>query len=204
MERPQNQHCTYGTSACAGFDARQSALGKRPEPLAKAADRGSLMPENTVLLMRRDLAGDIEAPVWPGGVVMQTLGEKPDRKLLQAVHAVLEPGYWEGGGGAPIFRQWWKALRRDNEFDPALVFIAHDDQGVAGLAQCWTSAFIKDLAVAPRMRRMGLGRALMLTTFETFVRRGANYVDLKVREDNAPAITLYKSLGMRTIERLHA
>ncbi len=162
------------------------------------------MPDTTILLMRRDLAGHIEAPAWPGGVVVQTLGQKPERKLLQAAHAVLQPGYWEGGGGAPIFRQWWKALRRDSEFDPSLVFIARDDQGVVGLVQCWTSAFIKDLAVASRTRRRGGGRALMLTTFHTFAQRGAEHVDLKVREDNAPAITLYKSLGMRTIDRMKA
>ncbi len=152
--------------------------------------------------MRRDLSGPVEAPRWPPGVHMQTLGAKPDRKLLQAAHAVLQPGYWEGGGGAPIFRRWWKVLRKDDEFDPALVFIATDGEGVAGLAQCWTSAFVKDLAVTPRMRKRGLGRALMLTAFSAFAQRGAAHVDLKVREDNVPAIALYKSLGMRTIERL--
>jgi ribosomal protein S18 acetylase RimI-like enzyme len=161
-----------------------------------------MMPGDFVLLMRKDLAGGVEAPVWPAGVSAQTLGAKPDKKLLRAAHAVLEPGYWEGGGGAPIFRRWWKALRKDSEYDPALVFIASDAEGVAGLAQCWTSAFIKDLGVAPRMRRRGLGRALMLTAFKVFAQRSALHVDLKVREDNAPAIALYKSLGMRTIERL--
>jgi len=132
---------------------------------------------------------------------VRTLSANPEKKLLQAAHAVLTPGYWEGGGGAPIFRKWWNALHKDKEFDPSLVFIALDSEGVAGLAQCWTSAFVKDLAVAPRMRRIGLGRALMLAAFETFSRRGADHVDLKVRADNAPAIALYKSLGMRTIER---
>lgn len=155
-----------------------------------------------VLRMRRELDGAIEAPVWPSGFSMQTLGTKPDRKLVEAAHSVLEAGFWEGGGGAPIFRQWWKALRKDEEFDPSLVFLAIDADGVAGMAQCWTSAFVKDLAVAPRVRRKGLGRALMLAAFAEFARRGADHVDLKVREDNAPAIALYESLRMRTIERL--
>jgi ribosomal protein S18 acetylase RimI-like enzyme len=160
------------------------------------------MPQSFVLLMRRDLDGPIAPPVWPAGVSVQTLGAKPDQKLLKAAHAVLEPGYWEGGGGAPIFRQWWKALHKDKEYDPALVLIATDGEGVAGLAQCWTSAFVKDLAVAPRMRRKGLGRALMLHAFSEFARRGAAHVDLKVREDNEGAVALYHSLRMRTIERL--
>ncbi len=162
------------------------------------------MSSDHVLLMRRQLAGTLAAPAWPEGVTLQQLGLKPNRKLLQEAHAVLTSGYWEGGGGAPIFRQWWKALSRDDEFDPALFFIAVDKEGVAGLAQCWTSAFVKDLAVAPRMRSRGLGRALMLAAFNAFAQRGAPHVDLKVREDNTPAIALYKSLGMRMIERLRA
>jgi hypothetical protein len=96
------------------------------------------MPASFILRMRRDLSGPVEVPVWPPGIVVKTLSAKPDRKLLQAAHAVLEPGYWEGGGGAPIFRQWWKALYKDAEYDPSLVFIAMDGEGVAGLAQCWT------------------------------------------------------------------
>lgn len=163
-----------------------------------------MMASEFVLLMRRDLSEGVEPLLWPAGVSVQTAGAKPDKKFLQAAHAVLGPGYWEGGGGAPIFRQWWKALHKDKEYDPALFFIATDAEGVAGIVQCWTSAFIKDLAVTPRMRRRGLGRALMLHAFHAFAARGAQRVDLKVREDNAAAIALYKSLGMRTIERMKA
>lgn len=160
------------------------------------------MAESFVLRMRRELSGEIEAPRWPAGVSVQTLGSKPDRRLVQAAHAVLEAGFWEGGGGAPIFRQWWNAIRKDDEFDPTLVFIAVEGAEVVGMAQCWTSAFVKDLAVHPHARRRGLGRALMLTAFQAFARRDASHVDLKVREDNAPAVALYRSLGMSIVERL--
>lgn len=160
------------------------------------------MSEPKVLRMRRELAGSLEAPAWPPGVRVRMAGTKPEQRLLEAAHAILGPGYWEGGGGATNFRKWWKTLRTDEEYDPSLFFIAIDDAGVAGLAQCWTSAFVKDLAVAPRLRRRGLARALMLHVFGAFASRGAEHVELKVREDNLPAVSLYKSLGMRTIERL--
>ncbi len=62
-------------------------------------------------------------------------------------------------------------------------------------------AFVKDLAVHPAARRRGLGRALMLAVFQEFSRRGAVHVDLKVREENAAAQALYRSLGMRVISR---
>ena len=69
------------------------------------------------------------------------------------------------------------------------------------MAQCWTSAFIKDLAVHPRARRRGVGRALMLMAFHAFAKRGATHVDLKVREENASALRLYRDLGMKIIAR---
>lgn len=156
-----------------------------------------MAPKPFVLRMRRELVGKIETPAWPPGVHCRTL-EKRDAK---SAHAVLAAGFWEGGGGAPIFRQWWSQLQKDSEFDPSLFFLAIDRGQIVGLAQCWTSAFVKDLAVLPRVRRIGVGRALMLTAFHTFASRGAAFVDLKVREENLSAQRLYHDLGMRIVGR---
>jgi predicted N-acetyltransferase YhbS len=95
-------------------------------------------------------------------------------RLVQAAHGVLAAGFWEGGGGAPIFRQWWQALRRGEEFDPALVFIAVEGADVIGMAHCWTSAFLKDLTVDPRARGRGVGRARVLAAFNAFAACGAS------------------------------
>lgn len=159
------------------------------------------MVQPVILRMRCMLERPVATPAWPPGIVLKALGPKPDPRLVQAAHAVLEAGYWEGGGGAPNFRQWWGALRKDHEFDPALVFLAMDASGVAGMAHCWTSGFVKDLVVPSRARRRGIGRALMLAAFQEFARRGALHVDLKVREENSGAIALYESLGMRIVAR---
>lgn len=159
------------------------------------------MGKHYVLRMRRELAGPIEPPIWPAGATIRTLAPKPERKEARAAHSVLEAGFWEGGGGAPVFPRWWKALRKDKEFDPSLVFIVYVEKEVVGMAQCWTSAFIKDIAVHPRFRRHGIGRALILTTFDAFQQRGAPHVDLKVREENETAQRLYTSLRMRIVTR---
>ena len=159
------------------------------------------MAKHFVLRMRRDLSRPLEQPAWPVGITCRTFGPKPDKRDAKAAHSVLEAGFWEGGGGAPIFRKWWPELRKDSEFDPALVFLAIERGEIVGMAQCWTSAFIKDLSVHPAARRRGVGRALMLTAFQAFAKRGAPHVDLKVREENTNAQRLYRDLGMTLVAR---
>jgi ribosomal protein S18 acetylase RimI-like enzyme len=89
----------------------------------------------------------------------------------------------------------------DYEFDPSLGLLAVDAEGVVGMAQCWKSAFVKDLAVHPRARRRGVGRALMLAVFHEFAGRGATHVDLRTREENSNAQAFYRSLGMTLVSR---
>jgi len=147
--------------------------------------------------MRKILKGTLPEPDWPGGVRIATL----DKKDAKAAHTVLAAGYWEGGGGAPSYDTWWTHLKKDREYDPALFFVAFDHEGCIGIAQCWTSNFIKDIAVHPRARRRGVATALMLTAFEAFHARRAPHVDLKVREENTAAQELYTKLGMKVIGR---
>jgi ribosomal protein S18 acetylase RimI-like enzyme len=157
------------------------------------------MTENLVLRMRRPLSGPSPEPVWPSGYRMVPF--EPDRHA-EAAHALLVEAYAKGGGYVEPFAIWWPSLRDDSEYDPALCVIAVDEGNrIVGVAQCWTSAFVKDLAVAPTMRRQGLGAALMCHLFRAFRDRGAAFVDLKVEADNPTgAVRLYRSLGFEEIE----
>ena len=94
------------------------------------------------------------------------------------------------------FAEWWKTLAADSEYDPALCFTAWSGGTLVGVAQCWTSAFVKDLAVHPAWRRRGVATGLLLTAFRIFRDRGASSVALKVQADNAVAICFYENLGM--------
>jgi len=69
------------------------------------------------------------------------------------------------------------------------------------VAQCWTSAYIKNLVVHPRAQGRGLGRALLLHAFNVFQQRREGFVDLKVLEDNVRAQHLYESVGMHVVRR---
>jgi ribosomal protein S18 acetylase RimI-like enzyme len=150
-----------------------------------------------VLRFRKSLG--FEAPpqsVWPDGVALAEFDLQRDG--LEA-RDLLNTAYAPGGGEILDFQAWAMRLRGDAEYDPELCFAVRDIASgrMAGFAQCWTSAFIKDIAVAADWRRQGLGHALMAHIFAVFRARGEIAVNLKVEADNpSGAVNFYQSLGM--------
>lgn len=155
------------------------------------------MAEDFCWLMRRDLIEVVPSPDWPTGLQLS----KYHPEIGAAVHRLMEFGYLEGGGRVAALDMWQWQFESDPEYDPALCFIARDAEGIVGVCQCWTSAYIKNLVVHPRFQGRGLGRALLLQAFKVFQQRREGYVDLKVLEDNHRARRLYESVGMRAVRR---
>ncbi len=168
-------------------------------------------PAPNDIRLRKILDDTLAAPHWPGGFVMRPLEQRdaletehdvvPNplhtfRHDALALHALLEDVFDDGADG-PL-DEWWPRIAADAEFDPALCFLVIDRKGLlAGAALCWTSGFVKDLAVHPQSRRRGLGEALMRHVFLTFRERGAVHVDLKTNTvKNTAAFRLYERLGM--------
>ncbi len=147
---------------------------------------------------RKDLRGSIPRPVWPLGTRPTRFDANAHRKLA---HDLLAETCKPGGGHVDSFDHWWSALCNDPEYDPSVFFLALDEKDhVVGLAQCWTSAFLKDLAVSDAWRRLGVGEALMLHAFTVFQERGAAHLDLKVEDDNpSGAERLYRRV--RAVQR---
>lgn len=143
-------------------------------------------------LLRRDLTGSLPAPQWPAGTRLDHYRDA----LAPAIHAVLRMTQEQGGGRVPTLETWQQQFITDAEFDPSLCLVASNDDGILGVAQCWTSAFIKNLSVHPCAQGQGLGRALLLHAFQVFKQRGEPCVDLKVLESNLRARQLYESAGM--------
>jgi ribosomal protein S18 acetylase RimI-like enzyme len=150
--------------------------------------------ENHVRL-RRTLDAALEAPVWPGCYVIRTLVAGDEGYL----HALLIEVGWEIG---PDPDDWWAERSGDAEFDPGLCFLAFDPAGrMVGAACCWTSGYLKDLAVHPAARRLGLGEALVREVLLAFRARGVDHVDLKTnRIDSAAAMRLYRRLGFVEVD----
>jgi ribosomal protein S18 acetylase RimI-like enzyme len=141
--------------------------------------------------LRRDLDAAISQPRWPSRYFCRRLlpVDAPD------VHRLLRMAYAEGHG-VPDFEEWWEKFSGDSEFDASFCFLVFGGDRLAGAALCWTSAFLKDLAVHPDARRLGLGENLLQQVFRTFRAKGASAVDLKVETGNANAIRLYSRAGM--------
>src|SRR3954454_409238 len=147
--------------------------------------------------LRRDLTEAVAPPACPTGYRVRTFAADD----APAVHRLLEVGYAQGGGHVGPFEEWWPSLRDDEEFAPNLCFLVlNERQDIVGVAQCWTSAFIKDLVVHPQERRRGIATALLRRIFWEFRRRGVKHVDMKVQVHVAtgPGL-LYKQLGMREV-----
>lgn len=158
---------------------------------------------SAVLRMRCALDAVAPAPSWPHGFRVRTWIDSD----AADVHALLVDAYRSGGGTVAEFGQWRPAFVGDAEFDASACLIAETDgadaRRLAGVVLCWSSGFVKDLAVAADWRRRGLGAALLRAAMDTFRRRGFRAVELKVEADNpSGARRLYERLGFVVTERI--
>jgi ribosomal-protein-alanine N-acetyltransferase len=65
-----------------------------------------------------------------------------------------------------------------------------------------TIGHVKDLAVHPDHRGRGVGRGLLERALADLSVRGSGWVKLEVREDNEPALALYRESGFSLSRRI--
>ena len=150
------------------------------------------------LLLRKDLTRPLAAACWPADVSVVALSEE----LMQPVHTLLSQGYSDGSGTVDSLEKWRHSLLHDAEFDPQLCLIALRSGVVVGVAQGWTSAYLKDLVVHAGHQGQGIGQALLARVFAVYAQRGEACVDLKVMEGNTTARRLYERAGMVQVQRI--
>ena len=143
-----------------------------------------------------------------------SLPEGLDVRSFQAgderpVFAALDDAFRDSHDYVPgIYEEWrhW-ALDRD-DFDPGLWWLVHDGDELAGFCLCRPHeaeadlGWVSSLGVRRAWRRRGIARALLLTSFHEFRRRGFARVGLGVDSNSLTgANLLYERAGMRAARR---
>jgi mycothiol synthase len=120
-----------------------------------------------------------------------------------AVHAVVQEAFAEIEGNVEQTFPEWRAKRMEKDgADPSLWRVAEDDEGILGASvnERWDGAgYVDQLAVARRARRRGLGRALLVASFDGFREAGLPAAVLNVHGHNDSAAALYRSVGMESV-----
>jgi mycothiol synthase len=186
---------------------RGEALVRQFVPTSNEGARSQLMgagywPAYSYFRMRMALA---DAPP-PPDLPVRAFSRGPDDA---AVHALVEEAMSGVAGNEPRSLESWQAAKVDKAgWDPSLWLLHEDADGLAGVVLCerWEDGvgYVDYLAIAPRVRGQGLGRAMLLHGLGALRDAGLTVAELSVQGENASATRLYESVGMRpvwTIER---
>ena len=155
------------------------------------------------LRMRIDMTEPPPAPQWPHGITVRTFRVGQDERALYEAQEEAFSDHW--GHVTMPFEEWVKRTQR-HDFEPELWLMALDGDRVVATS---TNSVIPDnlgwisgLGVVRSHRRRGLARAMLLTAFNDFWRRGQRSVALGVDAGSLTGATrLYESAGMRAVER---
>ncbi len=184
--------------ALAGAWTAEQAVGR-------ALERQGFSPVRHSWRMTIDLDTAPEIPAWPEGIEVRTFAEG-DGQIFYAVQQESFDDHWE-----PVhvpFEDWAHHTLEAPDFDPQLWFLALQDGEPTGFSICRVHSadpglgVVGVLGVRRPWRRRGLGRALLLHSFEQLRARGLRRVALGVDAENLTgADRLYESVGMRVVDR---
>jgi mycothiol synthase len=181
---------------------RGEVLVRQFVPTSNEGARAQLLeagywPAYSYFRMRMALA---DAPP-PPDLTVRAFSRGPDDA---PVHALVEEAMAGVPGNEPRSLESWQAAKVDKEgWDPSLWLLHEDAGGLAGVVLCerWEDGvgYVDYLAVAPRLRGQGLGRAMLLHGMAALRDAGLTVAELSVQGENAGATRLYESVGMRPV-----
>ena len=145
-------------------------------------------------------------PTLPDGVKIEPINMESD---FEAAILALEEGFRDHWGYVErspeeTLTHWQHFIENDPHFDPSLWLLAKADDKIIGTCRCEPrinedpeSAWVSQLCVIRPWRRKGLGKALLLTAFNEFFRRGKPRAGLAVDASSLTNAThLYEKAGM--------
>lgn len=118
----------------------------------------------------------------------------------RTMHRLVDTAFADHFGHEPMRYEDWERSALAECDDPSLYWIAAvDGEPAAGLYACVLphAGYVDTLGTLREFRGRGLGRALLLTSFQEFARRGVRRVSLAVDATSPTgALGLYESVGM--------
>lgn len=116
--------------------------------------------------------------------------------IMRDLHALnrMRPLVWLLSRTSPIFRDLFSGFVWEED---GRIIGNTTISRVNGASSNWV---ISNVAVLPNYRRRGIGHELVNAALDYAYEQGARRIALQVREDNAPAIRLYETLGFKTLD----
>ena len=152
-------------------------------------------------LMQRELDDVIEPESPPAGIAIRNFAPT-ERKTAYNVLAAAFQEHW---GDWPSYDEWTTENFGSPTHDPTMWWMAEAQGDVVGVlvgAVRGERGSVVDLGVLRDVRGQGIGRALLLTSFTDFKRRGFKFVGLGVDSENETGATaLYEGVGMKKVRQ---
>ncbi len=141
------------------------------------------------------------APKWPEGIELCTIAPGQDDRR---VYDFIQEAFERPGRTPPPFEQWRDFMMRPDHFSPKLWWLAFYQGKLVGANLCFDypqHGWVRQLGVAPPLRKQGLGGALLLHCFGVFYARGHKQVALGVDSENERAVHFYEGVGMHCVRQ---
>jgi mycothiol synthase len=178
--------------------ARTSALAADERAVKLLAARG-FAPIRHFYRMAIDLDAPPPEPEWPAGFEVSRFRPGLDEEVLHAVTEEAFAEHWDHEHRD--LDAWQRTVFGTSWWDPSLVYLVREgDEVVAAEVNSvrFGAGWVGTIGTLKPWRGRGLGRALLLTAFGEFYRRGETRVRLGVDAGNETGATqLYESVGMR-------
>ena len=160
------------------------------------------------ITMELNLETQPSSPQWPDGIQVRTFVPGQDE---QSTYETDEEAGKDKGYHNPLsYERWVKRMGLEQgSFDPSIWFLACEGEKVVGAAlnaydEDSGTAWVDHLSVLREWRKQGIGKALLLHSFDEFYKRSINTIKLNVDSKSLTnASKLYESVGMKTVQQYH-
>lgn len=136
----------------------------------------------------------------PPDVAVRSFREEDLAALVEADNAIFA-GHW--GSRTRTAQNWRREMQESRPYDPSLWLLAWDHDRVVGECLCHrsreagpTDAWISIVGIREDWRGRGLGRTLLVRGLQALQEAGFTSASLHVDAENAPALSLYRNVGM--------